>query len=251
VVTRPPRSAIPFRDHARAIGLLLDFLDAKLIGPPFQEVVELDFGGSDAFAFRNCLSALQMADAVHTTVGLAACSLSFILSGSATEVPSKLTEQSRIEHARYRINDIAPTYLQVGARRRYRAIGFGQALGACLIRRGRSGDGASLRALSIGPLIARFAARSLQNANHTRFGYFSTRGDNSFGAAETEREILKIARRRHQDCIGRSVISDCDGNLLRQAAFSEMHRTIAPRSPPDTPYRRRDVVHDVLGKHGQ
>jgi hypothetical protein len=91
----------------------------------------------------------------------------------------------------------------------------------------------------------------LRNANHTQFGYFTTRSDNSFGAAETEHEILKIARRRHQDGIGRSVISDCDGNLPHQAAFSEMHRTIAPRSPWDTPYRRRNGVHDILGKHGQ
>jgi NADPH:quinone reductase-like Zn-dependent oxidoreductase len=40
-------------------------------------------------------------------------------------------------------------------------------------------------------------------------------------------------------------------NLLCQAALSEMHRTIAPRSPRDTPYRRRHVVHDILGQHGQ
>ena len=62
------------------------------------------------------------------------------------------------------------------------------------------------------------------------------RGDDALGQAEADGEILEIVRRRHHHRIGRAVIGEGDGGLLRR---SRARRSVAPRRAPDRA-RRRD-----------
>ena len=69
------------------------------------------------------------------------------------------------------------------------------------------------------------------DARRSRAGRISVRrGDDAFGQAEADREILEVARRRHHHRVGRAVVDEGDGGLLRRSM----------RSPSvDAPARRQ------------
>ena len=147
--------------------------------------------------------------------------------------------------------DVLPAHLQVITRHRYRAIGFGQTLQSAHAAPGRPNKAAAPGRERIRPVAGQPHSQHdpVSNTDYGQFRYFSRCSNNSLGVAETQREILEIVRRRHQDCMRRTVIAERDRHLLGQGAFPEQHKAIAPRLPWDASRRRRHDARSLQRRH--